>query len=697
MKYLDFLPLASFLFCAFLSLFVFLRRRFILPASAFWLAMGSFSLIYLANFIALNTQVHEKVLLWIKVSLAGEAVFSGSCLLFSFTFGKTNFRNLLKKWSWVLLPAYLITAFLFISLLATPQALTIVPAQPQIVILNGVAKYSQLLLFLIIIFAIVNLESTFRASAGLERWRIKYFFFAFTAILVCYVYTFSQRVLYGALDLNNVYFLSVITITSDALLFYSIIKTGVVDREIFVSRRVIYTSISLVAIGLYSIVVGIVIQLLKSFHFSTYFRLDILFIFFASLVILTIYYKESVRRKIKSTINRHFNKSKYVYRDEWLVFSTELSKFVDYKRLCDNFLKILSERLFVNKVSLWLADDNQNYFTLISSRNIDVADTQCALNGRFIEALYQNNKPLNKVELLGGKSLDHIRKEISLLFDNTEADLLVPLKLGKNHIGFLTLGKIQTGEAYIEEDYKLLQSVAAHAASAIHTARLFDEQLVSRELKTFHRLSSFIMHDLKNAASMLSMVVQNAKKHLCDPEFQKEALETISKAVARMEKMIINLSALPNELVLQKQDIDLNELIKQTIDGFSSNGFHEMSIEKRLGEVPLVRADAEEIRKVIYNLILNAGEALNGAGLITVATLVSDDRVVVNVSDTGPGMSAEFIEKSLFKPFKSTKQRGLGIGMYQCKTIIEAHGGRIEVQSKLGEGTTFSVYLPIGS
>ena len=141
--------------------------------------------------------------------------------------------------------------------------------------------------------------------------------------------------------------------------------------------------------------------------------------------------------------------------------------------------------------------------------------------------------------------------------------------------------------------------------------------------------------------------------------------------------------------------MDINELINETIDKISINDLHQMKIARRFGQIPLVSADPEEMNKVVHNLLLNACEALNGRGVIKVSTVANGGKVVVSVSDTGPGMTQEFVENGLFQPFRSTKKNGLGIGVYQCKTIVEAHNGRIEVDSKPGKGSTFSVHLPV--
>jgi signal transduction histidine kinase len=111
--------------------------------------------------------------------------------------------------------------------------------------------------------------------------------------------------------------------------------------------------------------------------------------------------------------------------------------------------------------------------------------------------------------------------------------------------------------------------------------------------------------------------------------------------------------------------------------------------------VPRTLIDQEQIHKVLTNLVMNANEAVNGNGVIQVMTFHEGNTVSFAVTDNGCGMSAEFIEKSLFRPFQTTKKKGLGIGLFHSKLIIEAHRGKIEVNSTPGKGTEFRIVLPV--
>jgi signal transduction histidine kinase len=170
-------------------------------------------------------------------------------------------------------------------------------------------------------------------------------------------------------------------------------------------------------------------------------------------------------------------------------------------------------------------------------------------------------------------------------------------------------------------------------------------------------------------------------------------MRTVSQGVDKIKAICTRLSLLSQTLDINPREGSLEDLVRSTVSGM--NGVLKSTIETDIsGGLPLLLIDEEQMRKVLENLLINGNEAIGEGGRIRVATAEREGWVELSVSDNGVGMSREFMDKYLFKPFQTTKKQGMGIGLFHCKTIVEAHGGRIEVESEEGKGTTFRVMLP---
>jgi signal transduction histidine kinase len=206
-------------------------------------------------------------------------------------------------------------------------------------------------------------------------------------------------------------------------------------------------------------------------------------------------------------------------------------------------------------------------------------------------------------------------------------------------------------------------------------------------------MSAFFAHDLKNTASTLSLTLQNLRKHFGNPEFREDALRAVSRSANHINRVVNGLSTLQHELKLDLRREDLHVLVQQVMTEMDT----ALSVrpELDLQEVPPILLDAKQVKKVLINLLLNAGDAVSESGHISLQTIRRSEWVILSVRDDGCGMTPEFVEKSLFRPFQTTKKEGLGIGMFQTRMIVEAHGGRIEVETQPGLGTAFQVLFPL--
>jgi putative PEP-CTERM system histidine kinase len=203
------------------------------------------------------------------------------------------------------------------------------------------------------------------------------------------------------------------------------------------------------------------------------------------------------------------------------------------------------------------------------------------------------------------------------------------------------------------------------------------------------KVSAFVLHDLKNHVYTLSLMVENARKFIGNPEFQKDMVDSLGSTVGKMKILIAQLKGLPDRQTLKRASTGLLTLARESTRLL---GQERLTFD---GDDAVVEVDAEEMGKVVLNLCLNALEASPDGRPVRVRAGVAPEPYL-RVTDQGAGISAEFIRNGLFEPFKSTKAKGMGIGLYQCKQIVEAHGGRIEVRSVPGEGSEFTVWLPVG-
>jgi len=221
----------------------------------------------------------------------------------------------------------------------------------------------------------------------------------------------------------------------------------------------------------------------------------------------------------------------------------------------------------------------------------------------------------------------------------------------------------------------------------------------TKQFQSFVRLSAILTHDLKNAIEALSLTVANMEWHFDNKEFRADAMKSVTGATNNLRALVARLTNPVTTLSgehKRPQPVDLVPMLRQVISMIAepARGKHEIKID--LPESLFALVDIERMNKVIENLIINALEAMNKEkGTLSIAAGTTDEgKPFFSVGDTGEGMSPRFIEEKLFRPFATTKKRGVGLGLYTCREVVVANGGSIEVDSQEGAGTTFRVVLP---
>ncbi|MDP1990495.1 MAG: ATP-binding protein, partial [Syntrophales bacterium] len=588
--------------------------------------------------------------------------------------------------------------------------------------IGGSGYLWHLLWVILSVMILMNLERTFRHATGHMRWQTKFMFLGIGGIFGVRLFTDSQVILFKGIDTGMAIVDLGALLVGAVLIIRSLLRGRPLNASVQLSHQFLYNSFTVLIVGIYFISVGVIAWLSIKFEWIRNVNISMFLIFSAIMWIAVILLSDRLRMKRKRFISRHFKRPLYDYQKIWEGFTTRTTSVTKTKDLCSIIVRMVSETLEILSVSIWLVDEKQERLsyggsTVFTDAQVEELKLFGQGGAELIRAMIDQTMPVD----LAGREDDWAAdlKRTYGLEETKESQIryCVPLNAAGQLIGIMTLSEKVFYEPLSFEESELVKTIADQAAAGLLNLRLSERLRQTKELEAFQSMSAFFMHDLKNLASKLSLVTQNLPVYMDNPEFRADALKTISQSVAKINTMSSRLSLLSQKLDLSFKETDLNELVAATVS--EARGYVDATISKTLDAVPLLSIDREQIHKVLENLLMNASDALgqsmrnrpNGAGSdlrpmngndvsgdgeqINVATRCLDNWVEIFVHDDGCGMSKEFIEKSLFRPFQTTKKQGMGIGLYHCKTIVEAHGGRIEVDSVEGKGTTFRVLLPM--
>ena len=259
------------------------------------------------------------------------------------------------------------------------------------------------------------------------------------------------------------------------------------------------------------------------------------------------------------------------------------------------------------------------------------------------------------------------------------------MRAGERNLGAVVLADRVSGAGYTVEELELLACIGDQVTSVLLNLRLASEVAQAKELEAFRTMSAFFVHDLKNAAASLNLMLKNLPVHFDDPAFRADALRGVGNTAKRIDDMIARLSALRQRPDFTPVESDLNQLVSEALDRV------DRTAECRTDEGPsAAAADAGRSRADSERRDQPGAQRAGGRGRgrpnSRCAPSIEDGHVVLSVADNGCGMTPAFVKESLFRPFQSTKKKGLGIGLFQSRTIVQAHGGRVQVESEAGQG-----------
>ncbi|MCG5517339.1 MULTISPECIES: XrtA/PEP-CTERM system histidine kinase PrsK [unclassified Ectothiorhodospira] len=563
------------------------------------------------------------------------------------------------------------------------------PLLPEAWVRSDIILGGKLLLVLIVLLLV---EQIFRNTSTEGRWAIKYLCLGLGGVYGFDFYMYAEALLFRQVYAGLWEARGFVNALVVPLIAVSAARNPQWSLDVYVSRGMVFHTATLLGAGIYLLLMAAAGYYLRVFggEWGTVFQSVFLFAALLGLAVFVI--SGRFRAQFRVFVSKHFFNYKYDYREEWLRFIRTLADSTREEGLPVRVVRALADIVDSPGGQLWMRNGGHQFSQTAQWSMADPPPTTEPWDGHLASYLLERGWVLDIMEARKHPDRYPGLTLPAWLAESERAWLLVPLKQDDELLGFVLLAPSRALRIINWEDRDLLKTAGLQAAS--HLAQMEALQALSeaRQFEAFNRLSAYVVHDLKNIIAQLSLVVSNAQKHGDNPEFLKDAIGTVENAVARMNKLMLQLRS--GDPGREATPVDLADLATQAVNDAQGRA-PEAKLEHNGGECPVL-ADPERLRSVLNHLIQNAQEATPDNGRVNLSLWKDTRQAYLDVIDTGTGMTPEFIRERLFRPFDTTKGlTGMGIGAFESREFIRALGGDLEVWSEPGKGSRFRITIPL--
>lgn len=541
------------------------------------------------------------------------------------------------------------------------------------------------------VLGLMLVEQLFRAISDDSAWNIKPLCLGLAGQFIFDIYLFSDALMFNRIDSDALTIRGFIHAMTIPLLVLASLRSRDWTAKIRLSQKAAFHSATLLAAGIYLLFMASVGYYVRYFggNWGRALQLALVCAGVLSLGILVV--SGSMRAKMRVLIGKHFFSYRYDYREEWLRFTQTLSAQDSPQAMGQQVVRGLANMVESPAGGLWLQEGSQECYRQTARWNIPASPTEEPLDSSLSSFLLSSGWVINLEEYrcypgrYGDLAIPYWLSEIP------NAWLVIPLMVGNQMIGFVVLASSRTRIDVNWEVNDLLRTAGSQAAGFLAKMQATEALLEARKFDAFNKMSAFVVHDLKNIVTQLSLMLKNAERHRNNPEFQEDMLMTVDHSVERMRQLMMQLreGATPPGTAC---GVNLPDVIWRIQKEKMDQG---RSVEINLRDRVATRGHEDRLERVIGHLVQNALDATDPTGSVWVSLEKRGDRAALEVGDTGHGMSPEFIRERLFKPFQSTKQAGMGIGAYESAQYIHELGGEMLVDSKPDQGTRITMILPL--
>jgi putative PEP-CTERM system histidine kinase len=536
---------------------------------------------------------------------------------------------------------------------------------------------------------LVLCEQLFRVTPPDRRWAIKPLCIGLGAMFAYDLFVFSDALLMR--DLDQVFWSArgVVHAMTIPLVMVASVRNRDWRIDIGVSRAMVFRSTALLLSGLYLLGLAGVGYLVRLFGGDWGKAVQTAFIFAGLVLLVLLIGSGAVRSRIRVFIGKNFFSYRYDYREEWLRFTSELATASPDGSVLGGSIRALANLVESPAGALWLKDEDA-VFRLAACWNMPRLPAEVAADAPLPAFLHRTSWVVDMTELSSAPDRYGGLQLPGWVANFPMAWLIVPLPSHDALIGFAVLARPRTPIEVNWEVRDLLKTASKQAASFLGHVRVTEALVEAKQFDAFNRMSAFVVHDLKNLVAQLSLMLRNAERHAANPEFQRDMLSTIQHVVDRMNHLLLQLRS-GTTPVENAKPVDLAPIVERVTTEQAYRG-HSIGLKVQPGLRAL--GHEERLERVLGHLVQNAVDATLAGGQVSIRVYEETGNAVIEVADTGHGMTPEFVREHLFRPFQSTKPSGMGIGAYESHRYVTELGGRIIVDSAPGEGTRIRVVLP---
>jgi len=543
---------------------------------------------------------------------------------------------------------------------------------------------------LVAICGLALLEQVIRNIRFHQVWHLKFLCLSLGILFSYDIYLYSEALLFNRIEDQLWQARGGVTALATPLIAISVLRSRQQPIQVNISRQLVFHTGVLVAAGVYLLLMGMAGYYIRNSTGEWGLILQAMFLVASLTFLVVLVYSGRLRSFLKLYINRHLFSSKYDYRDEWMRISETLSETSVDNSLQERVIHALADIVDSPSGALWLTVDDNHYDQVAHLELGWIEDSHLTSDDFLIKHLQSKGELID----LSDPGNDFDPAAMPAWLGNVKKPwLLVPLSLQGKLIGFVLLKESRVDFDLNWEDYELMKAAGQQAASYLAQMIASDALSEVRQFSAFNQVSAFVVHDIKTLNSQLSLLVKNAEKHKDNPSFIDDMIKTTDHAVNKMSFLLKHFDSGREVSDGQMERLDLTRLVQEVVQS-----------QKKLNPIPnfhctqsdiSIVGNEAELKSSVGHIIQNAQEATPDDRSVDVSLSCQDGMIELVIRDTGSGMSQEFINKSLFKPFQSTKGvAGMGMGVFQSRATIRKLGGDVKVQSTLGEGSTFTITLP---